>query len=638
MLKYIYFLVFINISAFAYYPINIPTRVSNPDKKYLSADLYSNDTTNPKPVILIQTPYNKNFYRIPNNIPGINGSNFNFDTIDYNYIVVDWRGFYGSKSADSALYNRGLDGYDIIEWIANQKWSNGKVGTWGGSALGMIQFQTAAEQPPHLVCAAPYIKDFLTKYEDYYCGGVFRKEHTESLEKLGFVNVNLILSHPDKDIYWNYIENNSDLSSKIKIPMLLVTGWFDHYPSEVIRAFDDLSKKSDISVINTHKLIIGPWLHTSLGIEKQGILNYPNAADIPNNYGKQFLDYYLLNAKNDWILKPKINYYQMGDSNLGGNVWLTADDWKNIKRKYDTLFINDEKKLLSSPPPPKMSPVPYYPDTIIFNPKDPSPTIGGSRFNPFDKTIPLGPQDLSNTVENRNDVLVFSTPVLTQDIKLNGRINLVLYISSDKEDTDFGVRLTDVYPDGESIILTQGIQRARFRTNLNKEILLNPGNIDSINFSLDDIANTFHKGHRLRIDVTSSNYPMFDINLNNGKQLYKAGDTLTATNLIYHSDKYSSRIIVPVLDEQTDIAKINTTINEDDIKFYPNPASDFIHISSSSDFKNVSIFNIIGDIVCSNNISSRECIFNINNLPVGVYFIRIIFCDKISIKIFNVMR
>lgn len=252
----------ISQTASKFYPIDIPVR----DGKTLAADLYSIDTTMTKPVILIQTPYNKNYYRLAVYIPPqAGGAAFPYDSVSYNYVILDWRGFYGSKNADVPNYDRGLDGYDAIEWIANQKWCNGKIGTWGPSALGVIQYQSAKHHPPHLVCSVPLVKDFKTKYSDYYYGGDFRKEHVESLMKLGFfASTDIITNHPDEDLTWSFIEKNSDYPDSISVPMLLISGWFDHFPDDVIRSFDDLRKRSDTKVRLQHKLMIGPWLHTAI--------------------------------------------------------------------------------------------------------------------------------------------------------------------------------------------------------------------------------------------------------------------------------------------------------------------------------------------------------------------------------------
>jgi putative CocE/NonD family hydrolase len=188
-----------------YYPITIPMR----DGKSLAADLYTSDSNMAKPVILVQTPYNKDLYRLAINLPPQAGGTFPYDSLHYNYVILDWRGFYGSKSATVAGYDRGLDGYDAVEWIAAQRWCDGKVGTWGGSALGAIQFMTAKPHPPHLVGCVPLIKDYKTTYGDFYYGGDYRREHVTTLQALGLTDTTLILAHPTNDLLWQATERLS---------------------------------------------------------------------------------------------------------------------------------------------------------------------------------------------------------------------------------------------------------------------------------------------------------------------------------------------------------------------------------------------------------------------------------------------
>ncbi len=524
-------LVFAQTSA-NYLPITIPTR----DQKFLAADLYALDTTKALPVILIQTPYNKNYYRTRVGVPEAGGSPFPYDSLHYNYIVVDWRGRFASKDAEVPGYDRGLDGYDCVEWIAQQKWCNGKVGTWGGSALGLIQFQTARHRPPHLVCSAPLIKDFKTKYSDYYYGGVFRKEHVESLARLGFLSVQTILDHPTNDLFWRIVENNSDYAGEIAVPMLLISGWFDHFPDDVIRAFEDLRAKSDPAVRQQHKLVMGPWLHTELGKTQQGQLSYPNAAGIPDSVAMRFFDYYLRGIPNGYDQGPIFQYYQMGT-----NDWRASNAWPGLTSPSTAMYLQAGGVLSSAPPQGNMPP-----DSFRYDPRNPSPAVGGSRFNPFDPTITMGPQDLWQNVESRNDVLLYTTPVLDQDWEIDGLVKVELLVSSNRKDTDFAVRLCDVYPDGRSMILTQGIRRMRFRNSDSREELMTPGQIYPVTIEVQNLAMTFLKGHRLRIDVSSSIYPHFDINLNNGGAMYTPGDTLIATNYIYHDANHSSKILLPL--------------------------------------------------------------------------------------------
>jgi hypothetical protein len=515
----------------SYFPISIPTR----DGKMLAADLYALDTTKALPVILIQTPYNKNFYRTRIGVPEAGGSSFPYDSLHYNYVVLDWRGRFGSKDAEVPGYDRGLDGYDAVEWIAKQRWCNGKVGTWGPSALGQIQFQTARHHPPHLVCGVPMIKDFKTKYSDFYYGGVYRKEHVESLARLGFTTVATILDHPTNDLFWRIAERSSDYPDEIAVPLLLIGGWYDHFPDDVIRAFYDLRTRSALPIRQQHKLLIGPWLHTEVGKAQQGQLTYPNAVGVPDSTALRFFDYYLRGIANGYERDPSIRYYQMGTDD-----WRATNDWFAVRNSTLEMYLQVGGLLAKTKPSANVPP-----DSFYYDPRNPSPAVGGARFNPFNPTIPLGPQDLRQTVESRNDVLIYTTPVLDQDLVIDGAIQVELFVSSNRTDTDFAVRLCDVYPDGRSMIITQGIRRMRFRNSFTAEELMTPGQIYPITVELQNLALTFLKGHRLRIDVSSSDYPHFDINPNNGGALYEPGDTLVATNYIYHDANHPSHILLP---------------------------------------------------------------------------------------------
>ncbi len=603
--------------------IEIPVR----DGESLKVDFYSTDSSIAKPCILIQTPYNKLLYRSLTYLPldSLYASAL-FDLRNYNYVIMDWRGFYANKSAAKAQYDRGLDGYDVVERIASQSWSNGKIGTSGSSALGMIQFQTAKHHPPHLVCCAPFVKDYKTKYTDYYYGGVLRREHTEQLEKLGFITVETITNYPIYNNFWKLIENQNDYPEEFEVPMFLCSGWFDHYPSDCKRAFQDIKIRSHESVRTKHKLLMGPWTHSGLGLLKQGELEFPDAVDIPAQMSKDFFDYYLRDIQNGWDSKPVISYFQMGESE-----WKTTDDWYSLTSNYDTLYLWKGNSLREEPPPPIMSPMATLPDTIINIPKDPSPTIGGSRFNPFEPDTPVGPYDISNTVETRNDILIYSTDILEKPIQITGKIRVELFINSDRKDTDFSARLCDVYPDGKSYILTQGIKRARFRDGLEAEKFMEPDSIYKITIELEDLAITFLEGHRMRIDITSSNYPMFDINPNTGGEMYKSDDTLIATNLVYCNEEYSSKVIFPT-SKETDV-KENTLQNE--ITVFPNPAQDYLYVSLDNPISqhcSVKIFNVIGEecivLDCINLSSDFVLKIPIHQLSKGIYFLSVVTTDR----------
>ncbi|MFZ1731480.1 MAG: CocE/NonD family hydrolase [Bacteroidota bacterium] len=522
-----------------YAETDIPVR----DGNVLKADVYVNDGSRPKPVILVQTPYNKSLYRLSFGLYRETG--FPLDSSRYQYVIVDWRGFYASKDAAIAGYDRGLDGYDVVEWIAEQSWCNGKVATYGGSALGLIQFQTARQHPPHLVCAAPMIIDYKTEYSDYYYGGDLRREHVETLEKLGFITVSLVTSQPVENAYWRLLSSRNDYPEEIEVPLLMVSGWFDHYPNDVLRAFQDLREKSNEKVRLQHRLIMGPWLHSSVDMADQGELSFPNAVNTARDAAFAFFDYYLYGAKNGWPLTPVMRYYQMGE-----NEWRSCDSWPAKGSTEHALYLSDQGKLLTEVERGSIAA-----DSFSADPRDPSPSYGGARFNPFDNTVIPGPLDIRDVVENRDDVLLFTTDPLENNLVVAGGGKVQLFIRSDRPDTDFSIRLCDVFPDGRSMILTDGIVRARFHEGTDREALLQPDSIYQVEITLQELAHTFLKGHSVRVVVGGADYPRFDVNLNNGGVMYADGDSLVAHNQIYHTPEYPSALILET-EETTGLSQL----------------------------------------------------------------------------------
>ena len=506
--------------------MEIPMR----DGTSLAADIYHNGGSKAKPVVLVQTPYNRLLYRAR---LGRTGSTFPLDTARYHYAFVDWRGFFGSTDAAVPGYDRGLDGYDAVEWIAAQQWCNGKVATYGGSALGKIQFQTARHKPPHLVCAMPMIIDYRTDYSDYYYGGVLRREHVEALEGLGFMTVEQITRQPVETPFWDTVRRNTDYAEDIAVPVLMVSGWFDHYPTDVLRAFTDLQERSAAPVRDAHRLIMGPWLHGGVDLEKQGHLTFPGTAMVARDAALRFFDYHLNGAKNGWPLTAGIRYYQMGM-----NEWQAISTWEMWDTGESALYLHADGRLDHH-----TAPLPASGRTVPYDPRDPSPSHGGARFNPFDPSLEIGPIDIRDVVERRDDVLIYTSDSLTRPVWFSGSLRFECSFSADRPDTDIALRLCDVHPDGRSIILTDGIHRARFRGGTNREDLLASDERTSLTMELQEIVHVFLPGHRIRVVISGSNYPRFDLNPNSGAALYEPGDTLVANITIYSGGEGGSRLV-----------------------------------------------------------------------------------------------
>ncbi len=532
---------------YSYIPVSIPMR----DGKYLAADIYTIDTLTPKPTILIQTPYNKLWYRL---IIGSTEGQVPFDSINYNYLIVDWRGFHASAAADSVSYDRGLDGYDLVEWIATQSWSNGRIGTWGASALGIIQFMTAKHQPPHLTCCVPVVSSAKTAYTDYYYGGDYLQEFTAMRDSLGFTPENLILAHYKHDWFWTLAETLTNYPELISVPMLIITGWYDHNDDAPLNMFYALRDSSEPLVRDKHKFVVGPWTHSGVGRLEQGELTYPDGVDSLRSISFRIFDFYLRQINNGYETEPVIRYYMMGE-----NQWRTTEDWYTESDRTDTLYLS-QNGILSNDFPTLANP----PDSFYYDPKNPCPSIGGNRFNPFNSSVIVGPRDQRDSVENRSDVLLYSTPVLTEPITITGNSQVKLSVSSDCKDTDFSVRLTDIYPDGRSMLICGGIRRMRFRNSFTGEVLMVPGDTCEVTIELKNIAYTFLPGHSMRIIISSSDYPIFHANLNNSDSLYAPGDTVVALNKVYHSPGALSMLITKT-QSNSGIAE-NLKENEDKIR------------------------------------------------------------------------
>ncbi len=604
------FFTFITISLFAQ-PMS-PEEVYIPmrDGDSLAADLYIPQTEMQRPTILVQTPYNKFFYRY--NLPV--GFGANPDTLPYNFVVMDWRGFYASSDAAGGESTRGEDGYDAIEWISQQSWSDGSVGTWGASALGKVQFETAEEHHPAHICAVPMVASPEYNYQVYYPNGVFREEYVEQLENLGFSLYLWLSAHPYHDWQWQYVEDSTWAPGEISIPTLMIGGWYDHATEWVLKYFNGMRTQSIDSIAEQHKLMMGPWAHGSpgqqaLGSLNQGALEFPEAEGASDAYAQAFFDYHLLHAYNGWPYNPPVRYFQMGESQ-----WCDSESWPPPSDFFTDhiLYLQADGSLSQSMPAAGDSCSSYQ-----YDPRDPSPTIGGPTLH---TDLLQGPYDQAPVVESRDDIIIFETGVLEQPLKMAGQTEVHLYVSSNRTDTDIAVRLTNVYPDGRSMLLADGIYRMRFLQGFttNDINLLTPGEIYQVTIRLPDVAQTFPAGHKIRVDITSSNYPRFHRNINNGGPLYSSGDTLTAMNRVYHQDEYPSRITLPLTSNSAkEDPRLRTTS-----EIWPNPVGmdQLLNIRNMAG-KKIHVYSICGRHITTFCPESRHAVIQ-HGLKRGMYILK----------------
>lgn len=605
---------------------SIPMR----DGKKLAADIYiPAGCTSTCPAILIQTPYNRLAYRFIGLPLGIG---MNVNSSNYIIVIIDWRGFYGSWAA---VYNgcptHGEDGYDCVQWIAAQSWSNTKVATWGPSALGVIQFQTAEQNPPNLVCMVPLVAGPQYDYQEYYPGGVYRTEYIEQLDALGYGMSTTLLANPFYNVIWNFSELGSNYPDSIRVPTFMIGGWYDHNIEKMLEFFNEIRATSPVNVRNLHRLLMGPWAHggngtAQVGTANQGELSYPNAARWNDSLALAFFDYHMRNISNNWNNTPFIEYYQMGE-----NTWNTSPAWPPTGLSNFNLYMHPGGVLDAHVPT-----VPSVSQSFNYDPNDPSPTIGGSTLR---QDLEQGPWRQDTAVENRNDILVFSTIALGQDVVMKGSARVKLKVSSNRKDTDFDVRLTDVYPDGRSMLLQDGTFRMRFRNGFTTSdtAAMVPNQIYDCTIDLPSTCITFLAGHRIRVDITSSNYPRFNRNMNTDGPMYPgpSGDTLVnplvASNSVYMNSTDNSYIILPLVDFAGGINALSEEQMQMDL--FPNPAKNECTVSFEKEAEGVlSILDIQGKTMLEQKIKGTQQKISLQGLENGIYFIRFTDAHGVSVK------
>jgi predicted acyl esterase len=517
---------------------NRTERVPMRDGTRLATDIYLPAPDAKRlPTILVQTPYGRGNY---NNEWGSRAAGW-----DYAVVIQDMRGRGASEGRPRAFMDSGWgehrDGYDTVEWIARQPFSNGKIGTVGASAMGIAQNMVAPAAPEHLTCQYILVAAASLYHHGAYHGGVFRKCLAEGWlldNQYPQANLEEVRDHPLYDEMWKLGDAVRE-AHRINVPAIHYGGWFDIFSQGTIDAFVSRQQRGAPGARGTQKLVIGPWLHGGPGAVDIGDFQLPeNARSIPIDVGaKRWFDFYLKGQENGADKIPPVLYYVMGpfDQTGPGNKWRTADTWPPAATPT-SLYLHKGGGLSRRAPTDKGARA-----SFVFDPADPAPTIGGPNMR-----IEGGPKD-QRPLEKRDDVLVFSTDVLEEPIEATGRLTTELWIASDRRDTDFAVRLCDVYPDGRSILIADGIQRCAVRDSLEKGVPLEPNEPTRIRVDLWSTSIVFAKGHRIRILLSSSNYPRFEVNPNTAFSDASPGTVWKATNTILFEADHPSRLILPVV-------------------------------------------------------------------------------------------
>jgi predicted acyl esterase len=482
------------------------------------------------PVVLMRTPYNKS---------GVASAAPAGTKLGYAVVVQDTRGRFASEGENLPFNVDDHDGYDTIKWITAQGWCNGKIGTYGGSALGITQLQLVGTASDGLACqhitvGAPNI------WEVVYTGGVFRKSLVEDWLRTSNFSpraLELWVGHDAYDNYWQQ-RDASQRYGKMNVPAVHIGGYYDIFGQATIDAFLGLQTHGGPGARGRQKLLMGPWTHSVL-MEKSGELVFPKAQRPPNNVQDQvrWWECYLKGVNNGVASLPAVTYYVMGDTsdpNAPGNVWRTADQWPPVPTQTTRWYLGANQTLTQTRAATEAS------SSYIYDPTNPVPTVGG-----YQLTLPAGPRD-QRSIESRDDVLVFTSAPLAQPLEVTGQVRVKLYVSTDVPDTDFIARLCDVYPDGRSFNVCEGALRARYRNSFERAEFLKPGRIYQINVDLASTSIIFNKEHRLRVHVTSSSAPGYDPNSNTDEPLRWSDRKQVAHTTIHITDFYASRLELPV--------------------------------------------------------------------------------------------
>lgn len=496
----------------------------------LAADVYLPKGEGPWPAVLTMTPYNKN------NFGGMSGE---INRKGFALVAQDIRGRFASEGADWPVFSHNgwgeiQDGYDTIEWIAKQKWCNGKVGTFGGSAGGILQNMTAPSRPLHLVCQYVQVAFSSMYHQGAYPGGAFLKNLVLGwLEENRFSpgNLKMIREHPEYDELWKQLDAER-VASRVNVPVLSMGGWYDIFNQGTINSFVTIQNGGDKGAKGRCKLVMGPWAH---GMFTD--LTYPKSQPPAMVDSWKWFDLWLKNDGKGAEKIPAVHYYVMGDPSdpkAPGNEWRTADAWP-IPAKPTPLYLAADGSLSRVPPKEEEASRSFQ-----YDPKNPVPTVGGANL-----LLPLGPKD-QRGVENRPDVLVFTSEALPESLEVTGRIEVFLWASSSCSDTDFTAKLSDVYPDGRSMLVLDGIIRARYRNGVEKSELMKPGEVYRFEIDLWSTSIVFNRGHRIRVAISSSNSPRFEPNPNTGEHSGRSEKSIVATNTIYFDEGHSSHILLPV--------------------------------------------------------------------------------------------
>jgi uncharacterized protein len=553
------------------------------DGTVLYSDVYYPEAAGTYPVILLRGPYNKSFaqtfvYQHP----------AWYARHGYVVVIQDVRGRYASEGTFYPLLHEAQDGYDTVQWASQLPGTTGKVGMYGFSYVGATQLLAATQNPSGLACLVPGFtgSDY---YEGWtYKGGAFQlafivswimqflavpdalkqgkrdlaarlAAQAHDFPRLYWAQpLNTFpplysadiaqyffdwLAHDTRDEYWQQISLEPRYDS-IQVPCLHLGGWYDTFIDGTLKNFSALSERAGDDRARAQRLVVGPWIHIPWA-RLNGVRNFGEEADnFLDSLQVKWFDYWLKGDQNGILDEPPVRLFVMGV-----NRWREADRWPPSNVQVQEWYLHSSGRANSISGDGTLSrevPSAEPPDIFVYLPEAAVPSQGGNSCCLPD-VAPMGPFEQSY-VEIRNDVLLFSTPPLEQDLEVTGRIDLVLYAATDVPDTDWTAKLVDVDEQGHAFNLCDGILRARFRDSFEHPMPIEPNRVYKYCIRVGSTSNVFKRGHRIRLEVSSSNFPLYDINPNTGQRVGEATllDGQVATQIIFHDPNRASHLLLPV--------------------------------------------------------------------------------------------
>ncbi len=537
------------------------------DRVCLAADVYlASGAEDPRPTLLCRTPYGKRSAPYPDWAR-------RFVNAGFGVVIQDVRGRYASEGDWEPYIHEAQDGHDTIAWVAEQPWSNGRVGMFGISYVGFTQSLAASQAPPALKAIMP-IASQEDNFGHMWVDGVLQLQNAMNLYLIGRRTMarekpdgfderywalpledaladlggshaySEFLRHSTFDQFW-MDQSLKGRYARFRAPALLVTGWYDNLLHEQLKTYAALtSAAADPEVRRETRLVIGPWSHFEIGERACAGVDFGDdaAVDIPGLH----IEWY----------RARLCERQTGldDSSAsvrlfvtGSNEWRSCSGWPPAGAVEKPLYLQSRGNARSCHGDGSLiweRPGDRHVDEYIYDPASPVPTVGGqSMFS--DNT---GPRDRTD-LEQRDDVLVYTSLPLRTPLAICGTIRVRLFASSSAPDTDFTAALVDVDPDGRATLLCEGIIRARYRESVSVSVLLHPGQVYAFEICLWERAHVFRRGHRVRCEISSSNFPRFDRNLNTGDSISSGVAWSTAAQKVWHGPDHPSAVILPVMDE-----------------------------------------------------------------------------------------